>query len=108
MMDFRPIATVTFMPAARSGFAGNSARQFDVTGDDPVDAPTVAEEEPARVVQAKTLAAHRSFVGRNDRDPVSDQGMMRIVFAEQCGEGGFGAADQRGVEMAREGDEDFG
>jgi len=79
-----------------------------VTGDNPVDARAVAEEEPAGVVEAKTFSAYRSFIGRNHRDPASDQGMMRVVFAEQCGEGGFGSADQRGVEVAGEGDEDRG
>ncbi len=69
------------------------ASQFDVSGDDAVDALAVAEEEPAGVVEAETFSGDGGFVGRNDGDGAANEGVVRVIFAEEGREGGFGSAD---------------
>ena len=91
-----------------SGFWNSSAGQFDMSGDDAMDVPTVAKKQTAGVVEAETFSCDRRFIGGNYRHRAADQGMMRVVLAKERREGGFGSADQRGAEMAGQGDEDGG
>ena len=60
----------------------SSAGQFDVSGDDAMNVPAAAEEEPPSVVEAETFSRNGRFVVRNDGDGAANQRVVRIVFPE--------------------------
>ena len=70
-----------------------------MTGDDPVNGLSVAQEQAAGVVEALADAGDWRLVRRADGDGAADEGVMAVVLAEEGGEGRVGLLQQRCVKV---------
>src|SRR5712671_5278650 len=80
--------------------------RLHLSGDDVVQCGTRAEQQAAHRVQALAASGQwRLSIACDDSHAFSQQGMMRIVLAQQLGKWAIGAAHQDLLEVLRDRDQ---